>query len=88
MKGGFSEMGTINFDKIKAIDEARAKKIIKCYEKNRYRVAFSASSEGPGCNLGPVLLMRLLAIFGNSNNLERDFSQLDNELFGELREDQ
>lgn len=75
-----------NFCEIKAIDEARAKKIIKWYKKNRYRVAFSASSEGPGANLDSRLLIRLLTIFGNSKNLEKDFSQLDDELFGEIRE--
>lgn len=78
-------MGIINFNKIKAIDEARAKKIIKCYEKNRYKVSFSASSEGPGVVLNSILLIRLLTIFGNSKNLKKDFSQLDNELFKEWR---
>ncbi|MBA7481086.1 hypothetical protein ES708_27172 [subsurface metagenome] len=73
-----------NFTEIKAIDEARAKKIIKCYEKMRYKVAFSASLEGPGANLDSRLLIRLLTIFGNSKNLKKDFSQLDNELFGEF----
>jgi len=79
-----------NFCEIKAIDKARAKKIIKCYEKMRYRVSFMASPEGPGVNLGPVLLMRLLTIFGNSNNLERDFYRLAKELFEfeEIEEDQ
>jgi len=74
-----------NFCEIKAIDEARAKKIIRCYKKMRYRVAFVASDKGPGVNLGPLLLIKLLTIFGNSNNLERDLSWLDNELFGEIR---
>ena len=73
-----------NFTEIKAIDEDRAKKIIKCYEKMRYKVAFSASLEGPGANLDSRLLIRLLTIFGNSKNLKKDFSQLDNELFGEF----
>lgn len=76
-----------NFNEIKAIDEARANKIIRCYKKMRYRVAFCASDKGPGVDLGPVLLIRLLTIFGNSDNLERDLSQLDNELFKELREE-
>ena len=77
-----------NFCEIKAIDEARAKKIIRCYKKMRYRVAFVASDKGPGVNLGPLLLIRLLTIFGNSNKLERDLSRLDDELFRELRKDQ
>lgn len=77
-----------NFREIKAIDEARAKKIIRCYEKMRYKVAFCASSQGPGTNLDSVLLIRLLTIFGNSNKLERDLSRLDNELFGGIRKDQ
>jgi len=86
--GGFLKMKLKNFREIKAIDEARAKKIIRCYEKMRYKVAFCASSQGPGTNLDSVLLIRLLTIFGNSKDLKRDFSRLDNELFGELREGQ
>ena len=76
-----------DFCEIKAIDEARANKIIRCYKKMRYRVAFCASDMGPGVDLGSELLIRLLTIFGNSDNLERDLGQLDNELFGELREE-
>lgn len=67
-----------NFCEIKAIDEARAKKIIEWYEKTGYEVGILY---GPGVGLDPILLIKLLAIFGNSDNLEKDFSQLADELF-------
>lgn len=72
-----------NFREIKTIDEDKAIEIIKWNEKTDYRVAVMASSEGPGVNLDSISLVKLLAIFGNSKNLERDFGQLANELFKE-----
>ena len=59
-----------NFCEIKAIDEARAKKIIRWYEKTGYGIAILY---GPGVGLDPISLIELLTIFGNSKNLERDF---------------
>jgi len=70
-----------NFCEIEAINEDKAIEIIKRNEKTDYRVAVMASSEGPGVNLDSISLVKLLAIFGNSKNLERDFGQLANELF-------
>ncbi|MBA7490836.1 hypothetical protein ES702_01379 [subsurface metagenome] len=70
-----------NFCEIEAINEDKAIEIIKRNEKTDYRVAVTASSEGPGVNLDSISLVKLLAIFGNSKNLERDFGQLANELF-------
>jgi len=42
-----------------------------------------ASPECPGVNLDPVSLIKLLAIFGNSKDLEKDFNRLANETFKE-----
>ena len=76
-----------NFYEIKAIDEARAIKIIKWYHKTPYGVAVMA---GGGCTLDSASLIELLSIFGNSKNLERDISSLANRLLGceEIEENQ
>ena len=62
-----------NFYEIKAIDEARAIKIIKWYEKTPYGVSVMA---GGGCILASSDLIELLSIFANSKNLGRDFGRL------------
>jgi len=67
-----------NFNEIKAIDEARIKKIIKWYNKTNYEIAIIA---GPGCSLDTLSLVKLLYIFANSKNIEKDFKHLSNELF-------
>ena len=69
-----------NFCEIKAIDEARIKKIIRWYEKTRFKVAIMASEQGPGYNLNVSSLIKLLAIFGNSKQLDKDFRQFDSEI--------
>lgn len=66
-----------NFTEIKAIDEARALKIIKWYKKTGYGVAVMY---GQGCTLDPLSLITLLSILANSKHLERDFGQLVKEL--------
>lgn len=62
-----------NFTEIKAIDEARALKIIKWYEKTGYGVALMY---GQGCSLDSKSLITLLSILANSKHLERDFGWL------------
>jgi len=62
-----------NFTKIKAIDEARALKIIKWYEKTPYQIAIMA---GCGCGLDSLSLITLLSILANSKNIERDINAL------------
>ena len=62
-----------NFYEIKAIDEARAMKIIKWYKKTPYGIAIMA---GQGCTLASTDLIELLSIFANSKNFERDFDRL------------
>jgi hypothetical protein len=36
-----------------------------------------------GCNLDPISLIKLLSLFGDSKDLERDFRYLVGELFKE-----
>ncbi|MBA7701703.1 hypothetical protein ES703_110447 [subsurface metagenome] len=72
-----------NFNEIKAIDKARAKEIIKWYEKTRYNVSVAS---GIGIDLTPISLIQLLTIFSNSEDIERDFSRLFGDLFGESEE--
>jgi len=67
-----------NYYGIKAIDEVRAIKIIKWYEKQPYEVAIMG---GGVCTLDPQSLIELLSLFGNSNNLKRDFKQWADRLF-------
>ena len=69
-----------SFVERKEINKNRARKIIKWYEKTRYDVSICA---GVGISLSPVSLIRLLSIFGNSKNLEKDFNRLANEPFKE-----
>ena len=73
-----------NFCKIKAIDEARAKKIIKWYEETHYEVSIGA---GVGITLDPLSLIRLLDVFGNSKNIDKSFGRLIDDLFEENREE-
>jgi len=80
--GGFLKMKLKNFCEIKAIDEARAKEIIKWYKKALYNVSVAS---GIGIDL-PISLIQLLTIFGNSEDIEGDFSQLFEDLFGESEE--
>ena len=67
-----------NFNEIKVIDEARIKKIIKWYNKTDYEIAIIA---GSGCSLDTLSLVKLLYIFANSTNIEKDFKHLINEVF-------
>ena len=67
-----------NFNEIKAIDEARIKKIIKWYNKTGYEIAIMA---GGGCSLDTLSFVKLLYILANSTNIEKDFKHLVNELF-------
>ena len=69
-----------NFCEIKAIDEARAMKIIRWYKKTRFDVSMGA---GNGMCLDGLSLIKLLTIFGNSKNIEKDFGQLIFGLFEE-----
>ncbi len=66
-----------NFCEVKAIDEARAIKIMKWNEKTDLGIAITAVN---GCNLDSISLIKLLAIFGNSKNIERDIGRLFDEL--------
>ncbi|MBA7554327.1 hypothetical protein ES705_46941 [subsurface metagenome] len=75
-----------NFWGIKAIDEARAKKIIKWYEKANYRIGFMASSKGPGATLDSISVIKLLSVFSNSEDFKRDFERFNNEIFEGLRD--
>jgi len=72
-------MEILGFNKIKAIDETRAKKIIEWYEKTRYDVAIG--TQGPGITLGWESLIELLTVFGNSKNIEKDFRKVTNDAF-------
>jgi len=72
-----------NFCEIKSIDEARAKEIIKWYEKTCYSISVGA---GLGIDLTPISLIQLLTIFGNSEDIGKGFSQLIDDLFGESEE--
>jgi hypothetical protein len=69
-----------NFREIK-IDEARATEIVKWYVETGYDVSINAGCSG--CTLDPILLIKLLSLFGNSKDLERDFRCLVGELFKE-----
>jgi hypothetical protein len=66
-----------NFREIKAIDEARAIKIIKWNEKTDLGIAITAVN---GCNLDSISLIKLLSIFSNSKNIEKDIGRLFDEL--------
>ena len=67
-----------NFNEIKPINEARIKKIIKWYNKTNFEIAIMA---GSGCSLDTLSLVKLLYIFANSTNIEKDFKHLVNEVF-------
>ncbi|MBA7517405.1 hypothetical protein ES705_09471 [subsurface metagenome] len=67
-----------NFNEIKAIDKARINKIIKWYKKTNFEIAIIT---GQGCSLDTLSLVKLLYIFANSTNIEKDFKHLVNEVF-------
>lgn len=69
-----------NFREIK-IDEARATEIVEWYVKTGYDVSINVGCSG--CNLGPISLIKLLSLFGDSKDLERDFRSLVGDLFKE-----
>ena len=77
IKGGFFEVEIENFCEIKAIDEARAKKIIKWYESSGYQIAYAG---GFTQCLTSSELIQLLMILGNSKNIERDIIKHANKL--------
>jgi len=66
-----------NFYEIKAIDEARAIKIIKWYESSGYQIAYAG---GFTQCLTSSELIQLLIILGNSKNIERDIIKHANKL--------
>ncbi|GAH89031.1 unnamed protein product [marine sediment metagenome] len=72
-----------NFNEIKAIDQARITKIIRWYKKTDYQLAILS---GSGCSLDTLSLVKLLYIFANSTNIEKDFKHLVYEVFEIKRE--